>query len=439
MANNIFERLKTIELARFFIANYHYRDMEIKNVDGIFLENRSSQYQIIRISNTVNNDVDAFDKEIELLNKVVAQFKNISNIEDVKMINIYFDGYVQEEVGVINSLVIRNNNDIKNNILLTSEFPSIINSYNLDQVNQVVDASSGVNRKNIFNPNTTNNDNNLPRSNTNTNERKITDMFSIQEINKKIKFTKYFTLAMVALSLFFTIYIGNMQELIYEFSFYDKFAIAFQQYYRLFTGLFISDSILFTVIFAYFFYRYNTFVELKLGTKKTIILYSLGILTLLVSMVFVLQSQPIFGTLPILSLMFGAYFAIILLPSQKDFRKIHLKSSISVIVIYVLLAISSKTTSIELNIIALITSFVLVFILKAKDEAFKVQKLAIFTTALVAVSVGLFMFNGTLTRSLDFEEKYYEFIGETNELQAKKYNSIMNDYYKNIGAIEYDE
>ncbi|MEG0283999.1 MAG: hypothetical protein RR601_04270, partial [Erysipelotrichales bacterium] len=105
MANNIFERLKTIELARFFIANYHYRDMEIKNVDGIFLENRSSQYQIIRISNTVNNDVDAFDKEIELLNKVVAQFKNISNIEDVKMINIYFDGYVQEEVGVINSLV----------------------------------------------------------------------------------------------------------------------------------------------------------------------------------------------------------------------------------------------------------------------------------------------------------------------------------------------
>jgi len=249
MSNIFLDKIKVAELSRFFITQYSYREVEIKKVEGIFIENRSAKYPLIRISNQRFEGVEEFNEDLAVMKKVVGEYSVISKIEDVKCLCIYFDGCVEGMVDNIYSVVIKDNEDIANSTILSSEFPQI-SQFDLNKVNNFVD-----------------NGGKHPTENTsNTQEKKITDMFSLKEINKKTKFSRYFAIAFVVINFMAVYWYSNPFDFLYNLSYYEVFTIQLQQYYRFFTGLFLNNGLLYILAFGYLFFQYNTFVELKLGT-----------------------------------------------------------------------------------------------------------------------------------------------------------------------------
>ena len=423
MNNGIFNSLKIMELTRFFITQYNYREVEIKNVEGVFIENRLAKYPLIRISSKQFNDIAEFNEDLAIMNKVLNEYSIISQIEQPNCLAIYFDGIIEEKVNNIYSVVIKDNNDIAQSSILSSEYPLLSTTFNLDRVNEAFKERETLG---------TNNGSSEP------NEKKITDMFSIKEINKKTKFTRYFSMIFLAVN-FMAIFMATTTSFFtYEMSFYNVFFVQLGQFYRLFTGLFINDSILYVFCFAYFFYRYNSYVEVKLGTKKTAILYGVGILIIFATMIFASNSAIYLGSYPLLALLGGAYLATVTLPSERAVLKFNTYNIITVVVILIVFGLFS-TSNLITGAIGLLSGAALVYALNLKEKPIKKEYLASMFL-IVVVMIGLrFLPNQTLNRAYQFEQNYVMYESYNDKSRARSYQEKMDDYYKKMGVIDYDE
>ncbi|MDF9867122.1 hypothetical protein OKW22_000683 [Bacilli bacterium PM5-3] len=420
MNNNFIDGLKMIELSRFFMSKYNYREVEIKNVEGIFIENRMAKYPLIRICSKSFQDIAQFNEDLAVIKRVIVEYKTISQLEDVRCLCIYFDGVVEEKVDDIYSLVLKDNSDISQSAILSSEFPLLSSLFNLDQVNQFLQ------------------NNQTPSNSGQTQERKITEMFSFKEISKKTKFTRYFSLAFIFINIFAMYILLNTTDFFYNFAWYDVFFTQLGQYYRLFTGLFLNNSFLSIFIFLYVFYQYNSYIEIRLGTKKTMIVYGIGLLMIFASMLFVGGGNVYLGSFPIIALLAGAYIGTIFLPSEKNIIKLNLRNLIFISLITISFALGVYVNYIG-ALIAFFTGFVCVFALNIKEKEINRSYLYILPAIFICMVVLKFIPNQALARDLNFEKSYISYVKYDDEHLASSYENRIDKHYKKIGVIDYDE
>ncbi|MDR1782224.1 MAG: hypothetical protein LBR40_04405, partial [Bacilli bacterium] len=80
MDNNILDRIKLMSLAQLFVQTYSYQEVIIKNVEGIFLQNKGAHFHMIRISNTKYSNTDDFNKDLVNIKRITDEYSKMSFI-----------------------------------------------------------------------------------------------------------------------------------------------------------------------------------------------------------------------------------------------------------------------------------------------------------------------------------------------------------------------
>lgn len=417
--------IKLIELARFFINEYQYQEIKLKNIEGIFLENKDHKFPLIRISLQENKTMVDFNRELANLKRLSSEYSTISSLNEPKIVSIYFSGIVEEKVDNIYSIVLNDNNDTLNNEIIQNEFPTMISKFDLDKYSEetLKQESALLNSGNS--------------GNTNSNEKSIVQMFSLKELSKKTRFTRFFTTAFVLINILVLYFMYGNVNYELDFSFYLIFFSNLEQYYRALTGLFLSDSLITILIYAFFFYRYNSFVEMRLGTKKTIILYAISIFAIYMAMFSITRGSILFGPYPIIAITAGAYLSILLLPSEIKIIKLQLRNVFFMLLLFVAIGFMS-IVNYSILIVAFFSAFFLVKGLNIYEE--KADKKIVASIGIIALLLLAFNFipSQPLARAYDFEKKYFNYQEYYFKDKAAIEKEKIEKYYQEIGAVNYE-
>lgn len=417
--NNTISNIKSIEIARILIQNYSYQEVMIKNVSGIFLENKSAKYPLIRISNLVFNDIAEFNQDVEQVNRLIYEYKLITRLDNAKCLCIYFDGFVQKQVNDAISIVLKNNEDVINNDIINNDFSLLVNRLNLNKYDNT----------NVFMNNEINNT---------INNRTLIKNFDATMLIKNNRFTNLFIIIFLAANLFFNFNETNTNVYYYDFSLYSVFVEQLHQYYRILTGLFINQGILTVFIITYCLYFYGKYIELKIGTKKTLVFYILGIIAIIFSMLFVEKGNLFMGSFPLVALVTGGYFGVILLPSERSFLKVMLANSTTAILMLVLIFLAAETTMIT-SLIALLVGFTLAYALQIKDVAINKTMFASNIIIILLMLSSRFLPYQDIARDNLFEKTYLSYKALIDKDDANKQQETIKHYYEQIGAVYLDE
>lgn len=423
MNNAFVDRIKVMSLAQLFMKNYSYQEVLIKNVEGIFLQNKGAYFQIIRISNTKFNDMAAFNDDLARINKIVAEYAKISVTENPRCLCIYFGGTVEQQVNNVYSIVLNKQEDLTNSAIFNQEFPYIKEAYNL---NNFMQAETFVNTKT--------NDNSA-----NTNNK--SGGFKVYDFGLPLKrpmFTIIASVLFVLANFFLVQNNATANTFLYDYPIYTPFITQLHQFSRLLTGLFINQSFITVFIVVYYFFIYNTLIEIRLGLKKTIILYVLGILGILISMVFVAQGTAYSGSFPLMSLVTGAYIGILLLPTEKNFVFMNIIRNLPMIALYLLIVFINPETII-VNSLALALGAMLVIALDTEKMNIKKPYFIGVIVALVLMAGSYFIPGQTLARNRAYETSYVEYLKTVNTSEAQNVAHKLDNYYHSLGVIDYDK
>jgi membrane associated rhomboid family serine protease len=410
--------IKAIELARLLIKNYSYQEIMIKHISGIFLENKSAKYPLIRISTAIYKDTNEFDIEVNKLNYLLSEYKMLTQHEDASCLCLYFDGVVESKVNDINSIVLKTNDDLLGSEILNKEFSLLVSKFNLNKYDDT----------NVF----------MTNQQQNAETKTFMSGFDASLLVKKNRFTNIFILLFLVANLYINFQIPNPNFYYFDLSFYSVFIDQLQQFYRIITGLFINQGIIVVLIIAYYLYFFGKFIELKMGMKKTIIFYILGIISIIASMMFVEKGNLFLGSFPLVALVTGGYLGVIFLPSQRPFLKAMLSSSTMIFLMIILIFLSTDTTFIT-SLIALLMGVLLAFALNISD--IKVNKTMLVSSIIlimVMISSGYLPYQD-VARDVPFEQQYIKYQESINADQAKLEQTKIDNYYKNIGAVDFNE
>ncbi|MDR1781834.1 MAG: rhomboid family intramembrane serine protease, partial [Bacilli bacterium] len=340
--------------------------------------------------------------------------------ENPQCLCIYFGGVVEEKVDNIYSVVLETQDDLVNSEIFNSEFPNLKKVYNLNNFMQM---------------------NSFTNERTNQANEKKQSSFKVIDFTLPLKrpmFTITVTILFVLYNLFGVQGITNANTYLYDYAIYTPFITELHQFSRLLTGLFTNQGLLTVFIVAYYFFIYNTLVELKLGLKKTIILFVIGIIAILISMVFVSQGNIYLGSFPIMSLVTGAYIGTLMLPTEKKFAMLNIVSNLPMIVLY-LLIVFLDPTSIVVNLIAISIGAMSVIALDTEKMPIRKPYLISVIVILILMVGTYFIPNQTLSRNTEYETKYIDYLKTTNTIKASEVSKELDKYYDNLGVINYDE
>lgn len=422
---NFISNIKSIDLTRFFIDEYGYKEIKLKNIEGIFLENRSNDFPLIRISLINNISLDEYNNQLDSLKRLSKEYDEISSLNNAKILSFYFSGEVVPNIENLHAIVLKNNDDIVNSEIIEKNFPLLKSKFNIENYNNEADIS-----KILFNNNTSN-------KKVEFKEINVSELLGIKDINKNTIFTLVFIGAFIFLNMMFLFQnLGNL-SLESHFAFYSIFIFNLEQYYRIFTGLFLSDSVLSTLIYAFFLYRYMSFVEIKMGTKKTIVLYILSIISVYIAMFTIARGEVMFSPYPLIVITAAAYLSIMLLPSQIKLFKLNQRNILIMLLLFISISIIS-INNLSVLAVGFLISFVLVKGLDLIDKKVNYKiLLATFISLLLLISTN-FIPSQTLYRSKDFEIAYFKYELYYNKENAIKEKEIIDNYYKKIGALYYE-
>lgn len=422
--------VKLIELARFFINEYKYQEINLRNIEGIILENKDLKFPLIRISLKENSSIVDYNKELAVLKRLIDEYQGITSLEDVKILSIYFGGVVEDKIDNIYSIVLNNNNDILNNSIIQDEFPDLIQKFDFDKYNK----DSINNELTLFDNDANKSQNSSPLF---TNEKNILEMFNIKEFNKKIRFTRIFTVAFVLINILFLYLTFNKADYSLDLSYYSIFIENLNQYYRAFSGLFLADGLLQIFIFGYFFYRYNSYVEMKLGSKKTLILYVISLIAIYIAMFSIAKGSVLFGPYPIIAISAGAFLSTLLLPSEIKTIKLQSSNIFYMILLFIAIGLMS-IVNYNIIIIAFSFGFFLTIALNIKEKEVNKKLVALMS----AIAILIFSFNfipsQTLARNYNFEKEYFKYQDYYHPEKAIVEKEKIDKYYKEIGAVDYE-
>ncbi|WP_423362869.1 hypothetical protein [Mycoplasma sp. P36-A1] len=417
---NIFDRLKVFETVKVLVNYYSYKEVIINKVDGIFLENRASEWTLIRVSEKKFATVEEFNADLELMRKVSAQYKRVSNMDNIKILCIYFGGTVASEVENITSIVIENSDNLSQNPIIEKAFPKLLD-VNLDQIDGIIQMQK---------------DNVSTKPAAGMLADKVV-LKTMKELNEKTKFTRYFVILFMIINMAAIFYFDNVSAFLTNTSYYSVFFEQFNQYYRLFSSVFLNSNILYIVCFIFFFFRYNTYIELELGTKKTIMLYGISLVMVILTMMFFIKGIVVAGSFPILCILAGAYVGIASLPEKRKFLFANM-FNIMMVLLMIMLISTMNYINLPAGIVGFLTAVACVYALNLNKEAINKAYLATFAVIAIAIAGLSFIPENILVRDKTFEESYITAIKSKDKTKASQLSDKLNTYYEKIGLVEYE-
>jgi len=404
-------RMLMMEIFNIFVNQYHYKVVDVKKVNGIFLENRSNEYVIVRIVDTIFDNMDEFKADLEIVKRVRDQYQRMYNFDKINVLNIFFGGVFEEEVDGIHSISIETNDLLQNNEIITYNFP-YLQRLNIEKEDE---------------------SNTLSGMFQNQETGRQTKVVDLRELNKSIRFTRTFMLLFVLANFIFNIYLGSIPNFIFTTGYYSLLVHELGQWYRPISALFLNYNLFYSLFFVYFFLRFNTIIELKLGTRKTFILWASSIVIVLLAMFFLVRGELISGSFPLVAILFGAICALFSLPSERDNLKANLLNTGMFLVMGIVLT-TFAFNNLVLGLIGLLAGFISVIALDIKDKP--IHKVYLSSLLLVVIAIIGFSLipQHTIARDAQFEREYVDHLRTSNHPNAANIEQRITQFYQNLGV-----
>lgn len=295
-----------MKLLHYFITERNYNPILLQGVDNeIWLENMDDQYKIIRIvSNHIHND-EQLNFDSFKTSRIVRKIKKKTFSFKMNVLSIYIDlgdNAHLESVKNMDCMYLYDEQDIKNYSFIDQVFPDIKNKLKFTEkgLQLFIKITNDINSKNK------------------TEAEKMEDVF------KKKKPIITTILIVLNLLIFFGSHIlGIYEEVLNKYCVYGPFVRDYQEYYRLFTGMFLHLNFAHVLCNCYSLYIIGSQLEGFLGKKKYLIVYLFsGIIGSLASITFgeyasAGASGAIFGLLGSM-LYFGYHYRVYLGNAMKS-------------------------------------------------------------------------------------------------------------------------
>ena len=288
-----------MKLLHYFITEQNYNPIILQGADNeIWLENLDKDYEIIRIvSNHVHND-EQLEYDTFKTRRVVKKIKRKTFTFDIKVLSIFTDlgenVHLEKEKG-IDSVFLEEAEDIKKYKFVKEVFPDIGKKLKFTEegVRLFVKITSDINKKNRQEAD------------------KANDIFMMK--------TPVVTYALIAINIIVFLLQYLHEDITLNYSVYNLGVIKYQEYYRIFTGMFLHVGIIHLAFNMYALYILGKQLESFLGKTKYILVYlGSGIFGSLMSLAInsgvvmgVGASGAIFGLIGSI-LCFGYYYRIYL-------------------------------------------------------------------------------------------------------------------------------
>lgn len=293
-----------MELVHYFVTVEGYSPINVQGAKNeIWLENLNNYYRIIRINSKYIHNDEQLNVDILKMKYVIKQIKRKTLSLKMKVLNICLDmadRVNDNEDNIIDTISITNKKDLKNNILFTKYFPSImdIDFNKKDDLEEII---------------------------------KITDDINNKTLEENEKFEKIFkpkktivAKILIAINLLiyvFTIIYGDKLILLFG---NNRELVLNNGYYRLLTSMFLHGGIIHLACNMYSLFIIGEEVENYLGKWKFLVIYILsGIMGSLLSIVCngsafsIGASGAIFGLMGSL-LYFGYHYRLYLSGALKN-------------------------------------------------------------------------------------------------------------------------
>lgn len=397
---SVIDNKKGMDLAKYFVVEQQYKEFHIEGVAGIVLMNANAEYQIVRIV----PDMD--------LN--YAKLIEYANQNEVKILNIYFEDQPVISNEFVNNVLIKNDNDIKNNPIL-QKFVGMEKYINFEQIEAFEEAFKQINAAGIASSN---------------NKR----LGNLRDIARRTRFSRTFVMVYFIINILLHLYLGS-DVLVYRFGYYSLFNETLYEWYRLFVNIFISDNIVALIVVSLLMLQMGTMIELRVGTAKMIGIILGSLIFTYLSMYLFNINTITYGSLPLVMIFFGSFIATIMKP--RTVKLIPMASIFFVIYIALLMA-SAYVFDLNTTIIAFTTSFIFTYMFGLLEEKVTYEYSFVFIVIL------LFMFTMTrvkhdnLIREAWYEKGYIEQVKEENRKLGEKYERKLKSYYAKIG-VDYSE
>lgn len=251
------KNLITIKLLHYFITEQNYNPVLLQGAeDEIWLENLSSDnYKIVRIvSNYIHND-EQLDFDIFKTKRIVQRIKKKTFSFNMNVLSIYTDlgdNATLKNAKNIDCISLFDETSLKDYDLVERAFPDIDSKmkFNEDGLQLFIKITNDINQKN----------------------RK--DQEKAEEVFKPKKPYITYLLILINVLIFFGAFLTNTHdEVLNNFCLYGPNIRAYQEYYRLFTGMFLHVDILHLFFNCYTLYVIGSQLESFMGRTKYLIIY----------------------------------------------------------------------------------------------------------------------------------------------------------------------
>lgn len=295
------KNLITIKLLHYFITEKNYNPVLLQGAeDEIWLENLASDnYKIVRIvSNYIHNN-EQLDFDIFKTKRIVQRIKKKTFSFNMNVLSIYTDlgdNASLKNAKNIDCISLFDETSLKDYDAVKNAFPDIDNKIKFSEegLQLFIKITNDINQKNKK------------------------DQEKAEEVFKPKK--PYITYTLIAINIFifmFGIITNTHEEILDTFCLYGPYIRKYNEYYRLFTGMFLHADIMHVLLNCYTLYIIGSQLESFMGRFKYTIIYIIsGIFASLLSMTLsnyasVGASGAIFGLMGSL-LYFGYHYRVFL-------------------------------------------------------------------------------------------------------------------------------
>ena len=285
-----------MRLVHYFITEENYQPIIVNGVKNeVWLENLDGPYRIIRINTNYIHNNEQIISDLNKTQSVIKQIKKKTLSFKINTLNIFLDlnqGVKIVEVKDMNSIKIKNVNDIKKNQLITDAFPNIKDNLlnETEGIDLIINVTNDINEK------------------TAKENKSYEKTFAPKPI--------IVTYAIMTINIIIFLLTYMNENLLYYFA-ANRDLFVGGEYYRVFSAMFMHASLTHIIFNMYALYIIGTQIETYLGKIKFLLIYLFsGITGCLMSMVFsnsfsVGASGAIFGLMGAL-VYFGYHYRLYL-------------------------------------------------------------------------------------------------------------------------------